>query len=299
MHTSQKDTLSAAAQLGQILRNARKRKKWTIAQLAEALGRPREWLNRVELGYSEFGEHKPPTEGDMRVLINVMPDISVAERVEMFRLRELSEAEFNKFKLNRNVRPRKTLGKLTQAEVVMGEEAVVDAILDLINQQHSDAVLRNTGIRGQGSFVQRTEYWKKYREALGDFLAKNPNGVFKRIEYVANENYLHSAKESDSFLTGGRKIEEVHNAKVKFRKNNPLSLHLLIGQREAILALPLSSGQPGSNMALVVRDKIFVEALRVWYDEVLWEGQEPSTMVDFGRFEESFEAIKQMYGYNN
>jgi hypothetical protein len=42
-----------------------------------------------------------------------------------------------------------------------------------------------------------------------------------------------------------------------------------------------------------------VEALRLWYDEVLWEGPEPSVMVDYTRFDESFEEIKKMYGYND
>ena len=54
----------------------------------------------------------------------------------------------------------------------MGEEAVVDAIIDVIRQQHSDAVIRNTGIRSQGSFVLRTEYWNRYRETLGEFLTE-------------------------------------------------------------------------------------------------------------------------------
>jgi hypothetical protein len=107
------------------------------------------------------------------------------------------------------------------------------------------------------------------------------------------------SKETDRHLAYEKPLTEVHNARVKFRKGNPLSLHVLIGQREAILALPRSSGQPGSNMALLVRDRLFVEALRLWYDEVLWEGPEPSVMVDYTRFDESFEEVKKMYGYTD
>jgi hypothetical protein len=181
----------------------------------------------------------------------------------------------------------------------MGEEAVVEAITNLIEMQHSDAVIRNTGIRGQGSYMVRTPVWNQYREALAKFLKNNPNGIFKRVEYVASDAYLGVSRESDERLRADGDLKDVHNAKIKFRKQNPLSLHLLIGQREAILALPRSSGQPGSNMALLVRDKLFVEALRQWYDEVLWEGPDPHVMVDYSKFDESFEEIKKMYDYSD
>lgn len=88
----------------------------------------------------------------------------------------------------------------------------------------------------------------------------------------------------------------MHNAKVKFYKHNPLQMHVVIGQREAILALLQTSGQAGSNAAILIPDKIFVEALRVWYDETLWDAPGEYCTVDFQRFDDSFEAVRQMYG---
>src|SRR4051812_16240843 len=67
MDTSHIDTseTSPAVRLGQYIRNARHSKGLTIAQLAEQIDRPREWLNRIELGHSEFGEHRPPSMADL------------------------------------------------------------------------------------------------------------------------------------------------------------------------------------------------------------------------------------------
>jgi transcriptional regulator with XRE-family HTH domain len=300
MNTSHIDTFetSPAVRLGQYIRIARQSKGLTIAQLAEQVGRPREWLNRIELGHSEFGEHRPPSMADLQSLGSCLKGSLNLPIEHLLELGKQAETEFNAYKSNRRKKtPSK--GKLTQAEIIIGEEAVVKSIIDLIEEQHSDAVIRNIGIRGQGSYTQRTSAWNQYRVQLGKFLANNPNGIFRRVEYVANNAYLAMSKETDRHLAYEKPLTEVHNARVKFRKGNPLSLHVLIGQREAILALPRSSGQPGSNMALLVRDRLFVEALRLWYDEVLWEGPEPSVMVDYTRFDESFEEVKKMYGYTD
>lgn len=300
MNPSQSNTgpASAAAQLGNLIRDGRKAKGWTIARLAEQIGRPREWVNRVELGYGEYGEHKPPSSADLRAIIDCLGSSLGVSGGQLLALGLEAEQQYLSYKQSRRPRPRPA-GKLTQAEIIIGEQAVVGAIIDLIDEQHSDAVIRNTGIRGLGSYLVRTAEWNRYRERLGRFLADNPNGIFKRVEYVASNAYLAVSRESDEKLAYQKPLREVHNARIKFRKGNPLSLHLLIGQREAILALPRSSGQPGSNMALLVRDKLFVEALRLWYDEVLWEGPEPSVTIDYTRFEESFQQIREMYGYED
>lgn len=300
MNTSHYDTNereSAATKLGSAIRQARKKKSWTLIQLAEQIGRPREWLNRLELGYSEYGEHKPPSPADLNTLLECLGDSVKTPREEVLNLGLKAEQDFNSLRRNSRRSNRNPAGKLTQAEVIIGDTNISQAIVDLINEQHSDAVIRNTGIKGHGSYMKVTDVWKQYREALGEFLTKNPNSLFKRVEFAATSDHLKLAKEADARLAGSRVLNQVHNAKIKFHKHNPLLLHVLIGQREAILALPQSSGQAGSNMAILVRDKLFVEALRVWYDEVLWDGTGPSRMVKFGEFDESFDEIKDMYDF--
>jgi transcriptional regulator with XRE-family HTH domain len=293
---STKDT-SPASELGDALRQARQKQGLTIAQLAELIGRPREWLNRVELGYSMYGEHRPPTAPDLVNMVQVLSESLTIDASKLEHWRQLAEADFDAAKQSSSPR-RKRAGKVIQAEVIIGEDQICQAIISLINEQHSEAVIRNTGIKGVRSYVRLSEAWKPYREALGEFLNKNPNGLMKRVEYAPSVEQLELAKQADARLAGTRDLKDTHNAKIKFQLNNPMLLHMLIGQREAILALPQPGGQSGSSMALMVRDKAFVEALRVWYDEVLWEGAGPAKVVDFARFDESFEEIKQMYGFN-
>jgi len=298
MNTVHDDSnVSAAVRVGREIRSARKRHGWTIAELADRLGRPREWLNRIELGYSEYGEYKPASASDLATMLDMMPDDFTLPASELMTLGRTAEREYQ---LIRNQTPdanRTSLGKLTQTEVIIGEKQIVRAITELVREQHSDAIIRNTGIKTPNSYSHVSEDWKQYRAVLGEFLASNPNALFKRVEYVADDKKLEEAHNADLKLAGPRELEQVHNAKVKFMRNNPLLLHAIIGQREAILALPPTSGQAGSNMALLIRDKIFVEALRTWYDEVLWDAPGENKSVDFQNFEDSFGMIRQMYGF--
>jgi transcriptional regulator with XRE-family HTH domain len=300
MNSSQPDTgntRSPAVILGDHIRRARKSRGWTISELADKLGRQREWLNRVELGYSEFGEYKPAALADVHTMIDLLKDNFDVTAEILADLAFRAQQDYDAVKLNVHKNKRSTFGKLTQTEIIVGEKQIVQAILDLIKEQHSDAIIRNTGIKSLGSYQNVTADWKNYRVSLGDFLEKNPNALFKRVEYAADTSQLNLAKEADKKLNGNRDLKDVHNAKVRFHRHNPLQLHVVIGQREAILALPQTSGQAGSNVAILVRDKIFVEALRVWYDEVLWDAPGPSTSVDFAKFDESFNDIKDMYGF--
>lgn len=288
---------SPAVELGLEIRTARKLKGLTIAQLASQIGRPREWLNRVELGYSEYGEHKPPTQTDLRGIVRYIGD-EIAIPIETLMQRgKAVEAEYQSLRHNAGRTGRVTHGRLAHTDIILGEDQVTEAILDLIRSQEPDAVLRNTGVRDPNNSIKSSGMWSRYRQALGEFLTNNPNGLFKRVEYVQNWETLEVAKQSDAFLAGKLDLKNVHNAKVKFRTANPFLLHILIGQHEAIFALPQIAGQQGSNMAIYIRDKQFVDAMRVWYDEVLWEGTDTSQMVKFHDFDQSFLDIAKMYDF--
>lgn len=302
MYTSQNDTSrhnSAAKELGDSIREARKRQGLTIAELADRIGRPREWLNRLELGYSEYGIHAPASASDLQNLISVLHQHLHIAPAELLAIGLRAEEDFNLQRHNARSRSRNPIGKLTHIEIIMGEPQVAQAIQDLIAQQHSDAIIRNTGVKNIDSYSRSTIQREQYGEALGRFLSDNPNALFKRVEYVPSAKHLEIARQSDSRLCGTKDLADVHNAKVKFRKANPFHLHVLIGQREAILTFPQSTAQSGSSIALLIRDKLFIEALRTWYDEVLWEGKDPSEMVDFSHFDASFSKISHMYGFSS
>ncbi|MEO7617426.1 MAG: helix-turn-helix transcriptional regulator, partial [Candidatus Saccharibacteria bacterium] len=146
------DELSPAQMLGDSIRLARTKRGITIAQLAEKIGRPREWLNRVELGYSEFGDIKPPSESDLRTIISILGEHLDITGDELVSLGSEAESSFQSFRQNSRSRSRKSGGKQIQAEVIIGEAQIGQSIVDLIGEQHSDAVIRNTGIRSFGSY---------------------------------------------------------------------------------------------------------------------------------------------------
>lgn len=289
---------SASARLGQALRRARQSQGLTIAAAAEQLGRPREWLNRAELGYSNDGIYRPPSASDLEVLADLFGSGLDLTKDELLELGREAEAEFYALRGGRPGRS-KHLGRVGQVELVIGGEQVNMAISELIAAQHSDAIIRNTGIRNIDSYKKVTAGRVGYAKTLGKFLAENPNALLKRVVNVTSKDHLEISKQADKRLTAGRRTADVHNAKIKYRRNNPLHLHALIGQREAVLTFPQSSANSESNFAMIIRDKQFVEALRTWYDEILWEGSEPSRMVNFEKFDESYENIADMYGFND
>lgn len=291
------EPLPAAVQLGQLIREARTAKNCSLVALAEKIGRPREWLNRLELGYSQYGEFKPPSAGDLQAIINVLDDTLTVPAARLLELGTAAELEYQQYKKQGKNNGRQLVGKLTQTEVILGEQQIVKAITNLIEEQYADAIIRNTGIKGPGGYQGVNADWKAYRNALGAFLEKYPNALFKRIEFASTPQHIQEAKDADSKLAGSRDIADVHNARIKFKKENPLQMHVVIGQREAILALPHVSGKGGSNAALLIRDKIFVEALRTWYDEVLWDGTSESQNIDFSSFDDSFNAVAAMYNF--
>lgn len=291
------EKISPAVQLGNLIRQARQKRGWTISALAEKLGRPREWLNRVELGYSEYGEYRPINSTEIQSILKYLKNDLPVKEAELEALQKAAQQEYFMHK-SQTRSSRAAFGKLTHTEIIIGEKQIVDAIVELVKEQHSDAIIRNTGIKSLGNYQSVTNDWLRYRKALGEFLEQNPNALFKRVEYAATSKQLQSAKDADERLAGKRQIKNTHNAKIKFHIENPLQMHVIIGQREAILALPQVSGQAGSNIALLIRDKLFVEALRVWYDEVLWDAPNASRTVNFERFDDSFNDISEMYGFS-
>lgn len=292
------DTDSPARTLGSAIRSARKSSNMTIAQLAEQIGRPREWLNRVELGYGDQGERRPISSADLNSLINILDKSFSTSPVELHKLRDAAELEFDSFNLQSQKNRRKVSGKLIRAEVIIGESQLYKAAANMVSEQYSDAVIRNTGIWGQApNYLDHGQEWEQYRKTLGNFLRTNNQSVMKRIEFVDTKANFNLAKESDKWSVENRDLNKVHNIKVKFYAKNPLLFDVLIGQREAIIELPQRVNFPSMRVALLVRDKLFVEALRTWFDEVLWDSEIPNKNLNYADFNNSIDEIGKMYGF--
>jgi transcriptional regulator with XRE-family HTH domain len=282
-------TLSPVEQLAEFVKDRRRAAGLTQKELSKECGRPREWVSHLERA-DEL--QAPPTGGDVVKLVRGL-DLSEADADELGRLVEAAADA-----RSTTVRPRRRqLGRGVRVEVVEGEWEVEDAIITILEEEPEDATIRNTGLKGWSTYLRASASWQRYRELLGEHLCRNERAVFKRVEYLVRPEQLQLAKDADSRLAGDRPLPEVVNAKVKFLSHNPMTLHAMVGEDAAVLALPEASGRAGSSLALVIRDRQLVEALRVWFDEVLWENAPRSVSVSFDRFDESFDEVGKMYGF--
>lgn len=274
-----------------MIREARQAKGWTIAQLAERIGRPREWLNRVELGYGEFGEVRPPNGAPLRQLADCLG----IDQASVVALGTQAEQDYKAlFLTSRSAKTR--AGKVIQDEVIVGEAEIYAAAENLINEQHSDALIRTTGIWSHANTsLAAVPEWKKYRQRLGKFISDNRQSGIKRAEYLGTKRNFDIAMAADKLLAQKQTIPS--NVKIKFFKYNPVILDVLIGQREAIIAFPQRTGYQGLTVGLLVRDKLFVESLRTWFDEVVWESGFENRNLNFNNLLASLEDIRNLYDY--
>ncbi|HSX14941.1 MAG TPA: helix-turn-helix transcriptional regulator [Candidatus Saccharimonadales bacterium] len=301
MNTTQNNTNdeaqaeSAAEQLGRMLREARKKCGWTIAQLAEKIGRPREWLNRVELGYSDLGVQRPPSPADLESLARYLGSNLRSSLDDLLLLVGKAVADYNSLNPQRGDGRRRD-GKVIQTEVIMGEAQIYQAMLRMLEEQHSDTILRHTGIWAHPSkHVSSIPEWLDYRRAVGQFLKKNPYALIKRAEYLWNSESFKIALDADRLLVESDDLNQNQNARIRFFKRNPLVLDVAIGQREAIIAIPQRSGFQSLSAALLIKDKAFVEALRSWFEEVVWDSEIPHENLDYSDWDKSVGKIKDMY----
>lgn len=280
--------------IGEAVRRARKQLGLTQKELGRTISRPREWVSALE----NANLPSPPTSTDIGQLQRALSEALTLPEDELLRLHESVEA---RHRARYGGRIRRRTGRPVTVEVVQGREQVADAIVGVVQAQGPEAIVRNVGIKTVSTYHRVTDAWRRYREALGAFLATNSHAMFKRAEYVTSHNQLSLAKEADERLRGGRELADVHNVKVRFFKSNPLVLHVLVGEREAVLAIPDKAGASGSSTALVVRDASLVAALQTWFDEVVWDSHSDEDVIDvrFDRFDECFEHIEGMYGFED
>jgi hypothetical protein len=180
----------------------------------------------------------------------------------------------------------------------------MDAIVGVIDSQVARALLRNCGVKTERTYKLINATWTPYREALGAFLERHPNAHMRRAEHVTSSGQLELAKQADARLAGSRPLEEVHNAHLRFHKTNPLALHVLIGEREVVLALPELSDQAGSSTAFVFRDPDVVDRFTEWFDVLIWDPHGHGSYRDVGvidgfkHFDREFDGAAEMYGFD-
>jgi len=59
--------------------------------------------------------------------------------------------------------------------------------------------------------------------------------------------------------------------RTRFALDNPLCANVLIGENEAVIAIPARRDRPDLLSCVVIDDPDFVRAMREWFDEFVWE----------------------------
>ncbi len=98
----------------------------------------------------------------------------------------------------------------------------------------------------------------------------------RKLEDDSCTTYLRVATATGASFGGVRHMAQelpvgVGNVRTRFCFVNPLSADVLIGENEALIAIPADHNRPDLRACVVVDDPGFVRALREWYDEFVWE----------------------------
>jgi transcriptional regulator with XRE-family HTH domain len=284
--------ITAAEQLGRLLRSARRecgKGKWTLAWVAGKVGRSRVWLNRLELGYAKDGSIPLPTDGDLAGLAQLLQ----LDLAQLLQLRDDARAELEQAGLRR-ARPQSRIpvGRRAQAEVFRGDENVYRAAGELLARQSSEARLKVTHVVTRHPDPDGLRpYQRKYVSALADFLSTNRQTVtLDRVVHAQSAESLAMAKGKTAALAAGRSPTEIRNIDTRFCFANPVLLDVLIGEREALIAIPDHRGHPTLTAAILISDVSFVEALKTWFHDIVWKS--PGVPVDYATAEETFAMIE-------
>jgi transcriptional regulator with XRE-family HTH domain len=288
--------ITSAEQLGGLLRHARRERgkgKWSLAWVAGRIGRSRVWLNRVELGYAKDGSVPLPTDADLAGLARLLE----LDLTALLRLRNEARAELEQAGLRR-VRPerRTPAGRRAQTEVFRGDENVYRAARELLERQSSEARLKVTHVVTRHPDPEGLRpYQREYVGALADFLSDNrETATLDRVVHAQSAESLAMAKGKTAALAAGRPADEIRNIDTRFCFANPVLLDVLIGEREALIAIPDHRGHPTLTAGILISDASFVEALKTWFHDIVWKS--PGVPVDYTKIDETFAAIESRLG---
>jgi DNA-binding XRE family transcriptional regulator len=153
--------------------------------------------------------------------------------------------------------------------VNLGPEAVDAAAREMVRRNSPQGTLRSAQV-----FVSEPlgddELEPSYLDTLGDTLAASPDAMLYRV-CACDRTSLDTARATVDRVAGGRSPAKAGNVRTRIAFANPLVLDVLIGDHEALLALPDRRGRPHLRAGIVVDDPDFVAALRNWFDETVWD----------------------------
>lgn len=245
-----------AGELSSIVREARQGLGLTQAQLAKRAGISPSYLSRIESAAWERGGPWP-ADGVLCALARAL-GLSSTELVGLRNRARSGQAQYTQHPeglARANGRP--------PYAVRIGADEVDAAARRLVEGNPRRGTFRSVQVSAPHATARTDQPASTYVDALADRLSESGESLLYRV--CAPSRHQPDPVRS----TVDRRSAANVRARVAF--TNPLVLDVLIGEHEALIALPDRRGHPHLAACVVVDDPDFVDAMRRWYDEWVWE----------------------------
>jgi len=109
-----------------------------------------------------------------------------------------------------------------------------------------------------------------YIDALEASMEADPDAILYRV-CVATRSQPVPMRASVTRIAGRGGPPGVTNVRTRIALTNPVTLEIIIGDHELLLAIPDRRGHPHLRAGIVVNDPDFVAAAARWFDESVWD----------------------------
>ena len=132
----------------------------------------------------------------------------------------------------------------------------------------------------------------QFTTALGRRLAEDTASILYRVCVVAPDN-LERVRSTTQRLAVGRDPSTVHNIRTRCCFKPPAMFDVVVGEHEALIAVPDRRGHAYLRASLVIDDPDFVDALTNWFDDFIWEPPAGYVDVRYDRLDEALEVVRE------
>lgn len=278
------------ADLASIIADARCAAGLNQAELARRAGISPSYLSRIEGAAWERGGPWP-ADNVLRALARALGLSST----ELIALRRTAR--------DRQAGPRPTghpgrVNRRTPYSVSVGVQDVDAAARGVVERNPPRGAMRSVQVftlepPAGGAADRHRE--PSYLDALGTSMAADPDAILYRV-FVSDRSHLPMVETTVDRLAGGRPPEEAGNVRARLTSCNPLTLDVLIGEHEVLVAVPDRRGHPHLRAGIVVDDPDFVAEVRAWFDESVWDPPCGYADIRGGSVDAAFAAVEEKGG---
>jgi transcriptional regulator with XRE-family HTH domain len=244
-----------AGDLGATVRAARRALHLTQAQLAGRAGISPSYLSRIESAAWERGGPWP-ADGVLGALARALGVSST----ELVGLRNRAQSTLQRGPAQSGAFARAN-GRPPYS-VCMGIDEVDAAARRVVERNPRHGTFRSVQMSPRHPPTS-AEPASTYVDALAARLADCGETLLYQVA-IPSRRHLDSAPLPADGWAGA-------NVRARVASTNPLVLDVLISEHEALIALPDRRGHPNLAACVVVDDPDFVDAMREWFDEWVWE----------------------------